>query len=105
MQEAFCRRNDFDDAPVGGHDQVASAQHLPARKHERRLFARGEMRAQPAFLSRVERKLQPALGLEAVRLTADFVPDLEHQNRKYLCAIGRTFARPPVSSSPSTRPS
>src|SRR5260221_12346704 len=94
MQEAFCRRNDFDDAPVGGHDQVASAQHLPTRKHERRLFARGEMRAQPAFLSRVERKLQPALGLEAVRLTADFVSDLEHQNRKYPCASCRTLSGP-----------
>jgi hypothetical protein len=86
MEKALRRRDDLHLAPVGGGDALAAAQHAAARQDERDLLAVVQPRAQTALLSQLEGKGQ-------------------FQNRKYLWAMGRTFAGSQTSSSPSARTS
>jgi len=86
VQELLQRGDDLDLAPVGRGDAITVAQHPAARQDERDLFAVVRLRAQPAFLAQLEWKGK-------------------FQNRKYLCAMGRTLAGSQTSNSPSARTS
>ncbi len=107
MQHALRLRDDFNDASVGRRDQIAAAQNLAARQHHADFFARYERRFEAALLPQLERQLELAFDFDLVRATHDLqlVFDLDHQNRKYRCAIGSTLAGSQVSSSPSARTS
>jgi hypothetical protein len=70
----------LDDAPIRCGDQIAAAQDLAARQHERHFLARDELGAQPALLARVERELELPLHVQLVGRARDLELrlDLDH---------------------------
>src|SRR5947207_3376043 len=107
MKEFFGFGNDLDDPAVRSRHQIAAAEDFAAWQHEADFFAGNEARAQPAFLPRFEWQPQLTAHFELVRgaRNLELGADLEHQKRKYLCAMGRVFAGSQTSNSPSARTS
>ena len=107
MEYFFFKRNNFYNSPIRGGHQVAAAQDFAARQDQADFLAGHELRLEPAFLPRFERKFQLPSHVHFVGGARDLQLGFyfEHQKRKYLCAMGSTLAGSQASSSPLARTS
>ena len=85
VHDFFRLGHDFDDAPVAGHHQVATAQDIAAREHQANLLPGGKLRAKAALLPRIERQPELAFHLEAVGTAWDLQLGFYFEHLRSLC--------------------